>query len=70
MRYSQARAPPASNFFSAAANRGENAFVRMYAVTGLGSLHENADPPRLAPLGFDLDSEQRIDALDEVAGYM
>ena len=42
----------------------------MYAVTGLGSLHENADPPRLAPLGFDLDSEQRIDALDEVAGYM
>jgi HEAT repeat protein len=53
-----------------ASNRAENPFVRMYAVTGLGTLHENSDAPRLAPLGFDLDSEQRIDALDEVAGYM
>ena len=53
-----------------AANRNEIGFVRMFAVTGLGSLYENSDAPRLAPLGFDLDPETRNDALDEVAGYM
>jgi HEAT repeat protein len=53
-----------------AANRNEIAFVRMFAVTGVGSLYENSAAPRLAPLGFDLDPETRNDALDEVAGYM
>jgi HEAT repeat protein len=53
-----------------AKDRREIAFVRMYAVTGLGILCESGDLPRLAPLGFDLDAETRNDALDEVAGYM
>ena len=53
-----------------AKDRREIPFLRMFAVTGLGCLAEEADPPRLAPLGFDLDPEIRNDALDEVAGYM
>jgi HEAT repeat protein len=52
------------------ANPREQGFVRMYAVTGLGILGERGDYPILASVGFDLDPEVRVDALDAAAELM
>jgi HEAT repeat protein len=52
------------------ANRREQGFVRMYAVTGLGILGERGDYPILSTVGFDLDPGTRVDALDAAAELM
>ena len=48
----------------------EQGFVRMFAMTGLGILGERGDYPILSTVGFDLDPEVRISALDAAAELM
>ena len=53
-----------------AGDRSETGYLRMFAVTGLGILAERSDIPVLSSVGFDLETEVRIDALDTLAGLM